>query len=100
MHENKRVRRRLLKLRFLVRCALWSEKYGIRKQKNCKIPSNKVHHLFKLASVIAEQNLAEASMHSQIISAPNNFLDCWMLMVMFVNIFGRKGSTSVVHGQT
>ena len=29
MYENKRVRRRLLILRLIVRCALWSEKYGI-----------------------------------------------------------------------
>ena len=28
MHENKRVRRRLLILRLIVRCALGSEKYG------------------------------------------------------------------------
>ena len=28
MYENKLVRRRLLILRLIVRCALWSEKYG------------------------------------------------------------------------
>ena len=28
MYENKRVRRRLLILRLVVRCALWSKKYG------------------------------------------------------------------------
>ena len=28
MYENERIRRRLLILRVIVRCALWSEKYG------------------------------------------------------------------------